>query len=116
MWGSASDLCGTGRRNPSVVSRGGEHRNDRSGKKERKGLIVQSLEINLLRKSRETAFVESRLDVAVAHGFQIDHGRCDIAVSHPLLQRADIDAVLQVARGVGMAEFVQEPPAAVRAG
>src|SRR5260370_31689520 len=90
MWGSGRALCGTGRRNPSVVSRGGEHRNDRSGKKERKGLIVQSLEINLLRKSRETAFVESRLDVAVAHGFQIDHGRCDIAVSHPLLQRADL--------------------------
>jgi hypothetical protein len=30
-------------------------------------------------------------------------------MAHPLLQRADIDAVLQVARGVGMAELMKEP-------
>ena len=37
-------------------------------------------------------------------------------MAHPPLQGADIDAVLQVAGGVGMAELVQEPAAAVRAG
>ena len=33
---------------------------------------------------------------------------------HPLLQRADVDAVLQMAGGIGVAEFVKEPSAAVR--
>jgi len=37
-------------------------------------------------------------------------------MAHPLLQRADIDAVLQVAGGVSMAELVQEPAPAERAG
>ena len=35
---------------------------------------------------------------------------------HPLLEGADIDAVLQVPGGVGVAELVQEPAPAVRAG
>jgi len=36
-------------------------------------------------------------------------------MTHPLLQRADVDAVLQVARGVGVAELVKEPSSAERA-
>ncbi len=48
-----------------------------------------------LRKSGETAFVQSYLNVAIPHALQIDHRRRDVAVSHPLLEYADIDAVLQ---------------------
>lgn len=33
-------------------------------------------------------------------------------MSHPLLQRADVDAVLQMPRRIRMPEFMQEPAAA----
>jgi hypothetical protein len=36
-------------------------------------------------------------------------------VAHPLLERGDVDAVLQVPGRVGMAEFVKKPAAAKRA-
>jgi len=67
-----------------------------------------------LRESGEAALVDPDLDVAVPHTLEIDHGRGDIAMTHPLLQRANIDAVLQVARGVGVAELMQEPSSAER--
>ena len=44
---------------------------------------------------------------------EVDHSRCDVAVSHPLLQGPDVDAVLEVSRSVRVAEFVQEPTATV---
>jgi hypothetical protein len=66
-------------------------------------------------ESSEAALVQARLDVAVPYALQIYHGRSDVAMSHPLLQGSDIDAVLQMARGIGVAEFMQEPAAAVGA-
>ena len=65
-----------------------------------------------LRECRQASLVDPGLNVAIADALEINHGRGDVAVSHPLLKRADVDAVLQVPRGVGVAEFVQEPPAA----
>jgi hypothetical protein len=35
------------------------------------------------------------LNIAVPHALEINHRRSDIVVSHPLLQSADINAVLQ---------------------
>src|ERR1019366_7643532 len=63
----------------------------------------------LLGKGREAALVQPDLDVAVPDALQVDHRRGDVAVAHPLLQGADVDAVLQMSRGIGVAEFVQEP-------
>lgn len=60
----------------------------------------------VLRESRETALVQPDLNVAVPDALQVDHGRGDVAVPHPLLKRADVDAILQVPCRVGMAEFV----------
>ena len=67
-----------------------------------------------LRESGEAALVDADLDVAVPHTFEINHSRGDVAMTHPLLQRADVDAVLQVARGVSVAELVKEPSSAER--
>jgi hypothetical protein len=53
------------------------------------------------------------LYVAVADTFEINHGRCDITVSHPLLQGANVNAILEVPRGIRVAEFVEEPTATV---
>jgi hypothetical protein len=61
----------------------------------------------------QTSFVNPRLNVPVSNTLQVDHCRCDIAVSHPLLQRANVNSVLQVARRVCVAEFVKEPTSAV---
>src|ERR1700730_17677448 len=65
-------------------------------------------------KSREAALVDPDLNIAIPHTLEIDHRRCDVAVAHPLLQRADIDAVLQVAGGGGVAELVKELSSAER--
>ena len=65
-----------------------------------------------LRESGETALVQPGLNIAVPDTLQVDHGRSDIAVPHPLLKRADVDSILQVPGRVGMAEFVQKPTAA----
>jgi len=67
-----------------------------------------------LRESGETARLDPGLNIAIPHALEIDHGRCDIAVAHPLLQGSDIDAVLQMAGGVGVAELVRKPSPAVR--
>ena len=68
----------------------------------------------LLCEGGEAALVDPGLHVAVADAFEIDHRRGDVAVSHPLLQGSDVDAVLEVPRGVRVAEFVKEPAATVR--
>jgi hypothetical protein len=62
-----------------------------------------------------SCLVQPHLDVTVSDALEIDHGRCDITVAHPLLERGDVDAVLQVPGRVGMAEFVKKPAAAKRA-
>src|ERR1039458_9466659 len=67
-----------------------------------------------LRESGEAALVDADQDVAVPHTFEINHRRGDVAMAHPLLQRADIDTVLQVARGVSVAKLVKEPSSAER--
>src|SRR5207249_3728148 len=74
----------------------------------------QAVEGKGLRESRKAALVDPDLNIAVPHALQIDHRRCDVPVAHPLLQRPDVDSVLQVARGVSVAEFVKEPSAAER--
>lgn len=66
----------------------------------------------VLCESGQTTLVQTHLDVTVPDPLQIDHGRGDIAVSHPLLKRSDVDAVLQVPCGVGVAELVEEPASA----
>ena len=64
-------------------------------------LAFHTDEALILGESRKTAPIEPRLDVAVAHALEIDHRRGDVAVAHPLLQRADIYTVLEVAGRVG---------------
>src|ERR1035441_9508233 len=64
-------------------------------------------------KCREAPLVDPGLYIAIAEAFQINHRGRDVAVPHPLLQGADVDAVLEVARGIGVAEFVKEPAATV---
>jgi hypothetical protein len=66
------------------------------------GRFMPAARADNLPESRQAALVQPRLDVAIAHAFQINHGRGDIAVTHPLLQGADIDAVLQMACGDGL--------------
>jgi hypothetical protein len=56
-----------------------------------------------LGKCREAPFIDPSLNVAVAKTLEIDHRRSDIPVPHPLLQRSDIDSVLQVPGCVGVA-------------
>ena len=58
---------------------------------------------NLSRKCSQTALIDSCLYVAVAEPFEINHRRCDVVVSHPLLQPANVDAALKMPRGVGAA-------------
>ncbi len=67
-----------------------------------------------LRKRGQAALVDSRLDIAVSNTFEIDHRRSNIAVPHPLLQCADVDSVLEMPGGVGVAKFVEEPSSTVR--
>jgi hypothetical protein len=57
---------------------------------------------------------QAGLDVTVPVP-QIDHGRGDIAVTHPCLEGADVDAVRQMSDGVGVPELVQKPSRAERA-
>src|ERR1022692_4399071 len=66
-----------------------------------------------LRECRQAPLVDPGLYVAVAYAFEINHRRGDVAVSHPLLQGPDVDAVLEVPRGIRVAEFVEEPTATV---
>ena len=74
------------------------------------GIAVQSSG-----ESRHAAAVDARLNVAVPHALEINHGRGDIAVSHSLLQGPDVDAVLQMTGRIGMPEFMQKSSAAERA-
>ena len=67
-----------------------------------------------LSECSQAALVDPGLYVAVADAFEINHRRCDVAVSHPLLQGSDVDPVLEVPRGICVAEFVKEPAATVR--
>src|SRR6266704_2092816 len=66
-----------------------------------------------LSKCGKAALVDSRLYVAISNALQINHGRGYIAMPHPLLQRADVDSVLKVARVICVAKFVQEPAATI---
>lgn len=66
-----------------------------------------------LSKCREAALVDSCLDIAISNAFEINHRRRNIAVSHPLLRRTDVDSVLEMSRSVRMAKFVEEPSSAV---
>src|SRR5438045_2749068 len=54
------------------------------------------------------------MNARAADIFDIHHGRTQIAVSQPFLQRADADTLLQRVRCEGVSKFVQEPLAAVR--
>jgi hypothetical protein len=62
-----------------------------------------------LRECCEAPFVDPGLYVAVTDSFEVNHRRCDVTMSHPLLQGADVDPVLEMARGIRVAEFVEEP-------
>src|SRR5581483_10135973 len=64
-------------------------------------------------KRGEASLVNPRLNVPVSNAFEIDHSGSNVAMSHPLLQCADIDSVLQMSGGVGVTKFVKEPSAAV---
>ena len=75
--------------------------------------LASSLRPTQLRECREAPLVDSGLNVAVPNALEVDHRRGDVAVSHPLLQGPDVDAVLEVPRGIRVAEFVQEPTATV---
>jgi len=48
------------------------------------------------------------LDVAVSHTFEINHRRCDVAVTHPLLKGSNVDSILEMTRCVGMAAIYHE--------
>jgi hypothetical protein len=67
-----------------------------------------------LRECCQAPFVDPGLYVAVTDSFEVNHRRGDVAVSHPLLQGPDVDAVLEVPRGIRVAEFVEEPTSTVR--
>jgi hypothetical protein len=67
-----------------------------------------------LSECRKAALVDSRLDIAISNTFEIHHRRGDIAVSHPLLQCADVDSVLEMPSGIRVAKLVEEPPPAIR--
>jgi hypothetical protein len=47
-----------------------------------------------LSKRGQTPFVQPHLNIAVPHALEINHRRSDVVMSHPLLQCADVDAVL----------------------
>ena len=68
-----------------------------------------------LRKCGEASLIDPGLNVAVSDAFEIHHRRCNVPVTHPLLQCADVDSVLEVSRGICVAEFVEEPTTTVRA-
>jgi hypothetical protein len=69
-------------------------------------------EFEKLCECRQASLVDPRLNVPVSNPLQIDHGGCYIAMSHPLLQRPNVNPVLQVARRVCVAELVEKPSAA----
>lgn len=71
--------------------------------------------VPVLRKGGQTPLVDPCLNVTVTNAFEVDHRRCDVAMPHPLLQRADVDPVLKVPCRVGMTELVQKPAGAVGA-
>ena len=64
-------------------------------------------------KRRQTPLVNPRLNVAVSDAFQVDHRRRDVPMPHPLLECADIDAVLEIPGREGVPEFMEKPAGAV---
>ena len=61
-----------------------------------------------LRERCEAALVDPCLDVPVSNALQIDHRGRDVAVSHPLLQCADVDPILKVSRRVGVTAMLHD--------
>jgi hypothetical protein len=48
----------------------------------------------------QTSLVDPRLNVPVSDTLEIDHCGCNIAVSHPRLKCANVDAVLKMTRSI----------------
>src|SRR5271166_4445533 len=84
----------------------------RSGKYRRKAVSAWA---KCLSKRCEAALIDPGLNIFVSHTLQVNHCRCDVPVSHPLLQRANVDSVLQVTGRVGVAELMQKPAGTVGA-
>src|ERR1035438_482096 len=84
----------------------------RYGRCRRKAVSVSA---KCLSKRREAALIDPGLNVFVPYALQVNHCRCDVPVSHPLLQGADVDSVLQVPGSVRVAKLVQKPAGAVGA-
>ena len=66
-------------------------------------------------KRGQFAVVDQLLNVFPAHVFQINHRGGQIAVAQPFLQSGNADSALKTCGCIGMAEFVEEPPATMRA-
>jgi hypothetical protein len=66
-------------------------------------------------QSCQFAGIDSRHDVLISDGFQINHRGSQVFVPHPILQGLDIaDVILEIARGKCVPEFVQKEIRAVR--
>lgn len=63
----------------------------------------------------QATLIDPGLNVFVSDALQVDHCRGDVPVPHPLLERADIDSVLEIPCRIGVPEFVQKPSRTVGA-
>src|SRR5271157_1163730 len=84
----------------------------RSGKYRRKAVSAWA---KCLSKRCEAALIDPGLNIFVPYTLQVNHCRCDVPVSHPLLQRANVDSVLEVPGSVGVSKLMQKPAGAVGA-
>src|SRR5260370_5400808 len=71
------------------------------------------MEDGALGKRCEATFVDPGLNVAMPQSLEVNHGGGDITVAHPLLERANVDSILEMPCGIGVTEFMQKPARAV---
>ena len=64
------------------------------------------MEDDALGKRCEATFVDPGLNVAIPESLEVNHGGGDITVAHPLLERADVDSILEMPCGIGVTEFM----------
>ena len=59
-----------------------------------------------LGKRCEATFVDPGLNVTIPQSLEVNHGGGDITVAHPLLERANVDSILEMPCGISMTEFM----------
>jgi len=60
----------------------------------------------VVHSARTATRVDSGLNVTIPQPLEVNHGGGDITVAHPLLERANVDSILEMPCGIGVTEFM----------